>query len=258
MFQDPSLRALIFSVAAGLATLLGALIIFITKKKSEKLVTISLGFAAGVMISVSFTDLYPNAVELLSETAGERLSIVLSVLFLVIGVLIASSIDKLVPHQEFDSTLGDTPHQNLFRTGFVSMLAIGLHNFPEGIATFMAGYENMALGASIAVAIALHNIPEGISVAMPIYFATGSKKKAIQYTFLSGIAEPIGALLAFLFLKPFISNSLLGAVFGIVAGIMLYIAIEELLPSSRQYGYGKQASTAIFAGICFMPLTHII
>lgn len=258
MFQSPSLRALLFSVAAGLATLLGALIILITKKKSEKLVTISLGFAAGVMISVSFTDLYPNSVDLLSEMTGEKVSIVFSVMFLIGGVLLASAIDKLVPHQEFDSVLGDTPHQNLFRTGFVSMLAIGLHNFPEGIATFMAGYENMALGASIAVAIALHNIPEGISVAMPIYFATGSKKKAFRYTFFSGIAEPVGAFLAFLVLKPFINSFLLGSVFGIVAGIMLYIAIEELLPSSRQYGHGKQALTAIFAGICFMPLTHII
>ncbi len=119
--------------------------------------------------------------------------------------------------------------------GFVSTLAIGLHNFPEGIATFMAGYENMTLGISIALAIAMHNIPEGISVAMPIYFATGSKMKAFKYTFLSGIAEPIGATLVFLILKPYINDLTLGMIFGVISGIMLYIAIEELLPSSRQY-----------------------
>ena len=132
-----------------------------------------------------------------------------------------------------------------------------LHNFPEGIATFMAGYENMALGISIAAAIAMHNIPEGISVAMPIYFATGNKMKALKYTFLSGIAEPLGALLAFFVLKPFISDLTLGIIFALISGVMLYIAIEELIPSSRQYGYSKEALSATFIGIALMPLSGL-
>ena len=142
--------------------------------------------------------------------------------------------------------------------GFVSTLAIGLHNFPEGVATFMAGYEDAALGVSIAIAIAMHNIPEGISVAMPIWYATGSRRRAFQYTLLSGMAEPVGALLAFLVLRPFINGLVLGVLFGLVAGIMAYITVEELIPSSRQYGHDRAALWATLAGICVMPLTHLL
>ena len=258
MFGAHEVRALLLSLAAGMATLLGAVIIFVAKGKSEKTVTMALGFAAGVMVSVSFTDLYPNSVDLLGQYAGEKGGVLLSVLSLVGGILLAAALDRLVPHQDYDPETGEAPHQNLFRVGFVSMLAIGLHNFPEGIATFMAGYEDTALGLTIAVAIALHNIPEGVSVAMPIYFATGSKKLALKYTFLSGIAEPVGALLAFLVPRPFINALALGILFGLVAGIMLYISIEELIPSSRQYGYDRWALMATFSGICVMPLTHIL
>lgn len=257
MFEEAAIRALILSFLAGMSTMLGALIIFITNKKSEKLVTVSLGFAGGVMISVSFTDLLPNANTLLIAYAGEKTAVLLGVVFLLVGVLLAAMLDKFVPHEEEPDGDGKV-HENLFRVGFISTLAIGLHNFPEGIATFMAGYENIALGISIALAITMHNIPEGISVAMPIYFATGSKAKAFKYTFLSGIAEPVGALLAFLILKPYINDLTLGMIFGVISGIMLYIAIEELIPSSRQYGYTREALIATFAGIVLMPLTHII
>lgn len=257
LLDENSLRALLLSFMAGMSTLLGALIVFITKKKSERLVSISLGFAGGVMISVSFTDLLPNANELLQNYSGEKLGIVLEMIFLLIGVLIAGGLDRFVPHINEEEGEG-YKHQNLFRVGFVSTLAIGLHNFPEGIATFMAGYDNLALGMSIALAIAMHNIPEGISVAMPIYFSTGSIGKAFKYTFLSGIAEPIGALLAFLILKPYINDFSLGVIFALISGVMLYIAIEELIPSSREYGYTKTALVSIFTGIILMPLTHII
>ncbi|MDZ5035404.1 ZIP family metal transporter, partial [Clostridium perfringens] len=125
----------------------------------------------------------------------------------------------------------------LYRVGFVSMIALMIHNFPEGIATFVSGYENTTLGISIALAIALHNIPEGISVAMPIYYSTKSKYKAFKYTLFSGLAEPIGALLAFLFLRPYINEIILAIIFAMVSGIMLYISFAELIPSSRQYGY---------------------
>ena len=258
MFAPEALRALLMSFIAGISTLLGALVIIFTKKRSEKIVTVSLGFAGGVMISVSFWDMLPEAVRGLG---GERLGTLLSVVFLIVGVLLAAGLDRLVPHREdtaADGGEGSGSRSHLFRTGFVSMLAIGLHNFPEGIATFMAGYENMALGVSIALAIAMHNIPEGISVSMPIYFATGSRKKALKYALLSGVSEPLGALLAFLVLQPFINDFVMGVLFAILSGIMLYIAIEELIPSSRQYGHTREALIATFAGICLMPLSNII
>lgn len=262
MFEDGAIRALILSTLAGLSTMIGALIIVFAKKKdekkNEKLVTISLGFAAGVMVSVSLTDLFPIAHDSLTSFFGNTLGVLLAVVFLVAGMFLAAMLDRLVPHQEFDENIGEAPHKNLLRVGFVSMLAIGLHNFPEGIATFMAGYENATLGFSIAIAIAFHNIPEGIAVAMPIYFGSGSRKKAFGYTFLSGIAEPIGALLAFLVLRPFLNGAVLGAVFSLVAGIMIYIAVEELIPSSRQYGHDRMALIATLTGIAAMPLTAII
>ena len=254
--DDNSLRALIFSFFAGMSTLLGALILFIVKDKNEKLVSISLGFSGGVMISVSFTHLLPHANELLESFFGEKIGIILGVVFLLLGVVIAACLDRFVPHIE-DEYKHDYVHQNLFRVGFISTLAIGLHNFPEGVATFMAGYNDVSLGISVALAIALHNIPEGISVAMPIYFATGSMGKAFKYTFLSGIVEPIGALLTFLVLRPYINDFSLGAIFALISGIMLYIAIEELIPSSRQYGYVRIAIISTFVGIILMPLTHI-
>ncbi len=249
-------RALLFSLGAGLSTLLGALIVFLVKGKSEKAVTASLGFAAGVMISVSFLDMLPSATDALSEWAGPQLGIILMIVSLVVGVLIAAGIDHFVPHEHLEGK--EQSHGNMYRLGMMSMLAIAVHNFPEGIATFMAGVSNAELGLSISVAIAMHNIPEGITVAMPVYYSTGSKKRALWFAFLSGISEPAGALLAFLLLRPLINDLVLGFVFGIVSGIMLYIAIEELIPSSRQYGYTRLALFSTIAGMCIMPLTHII
>ncbi|HHY28820.1 MAG TPA: zinc transporter ZupT [Desulfitobacterium dehalogenans] len=257
MLDERALIALLLSFIAGMATLLGALIIFITKSKNEKILSASLGFAAGVMLSVSFLDLWTQSQQSLILYMGQKRGLVLSVAFLLCGILFALGIDHFVPHEEPAPDEKDKPHQNLYRVGFVSMLAIMFHNFPEGIATFSAGYEDLTMGISIAVAISMHNIPEGITVAMPIYFATGKKKDAFKYTFLSGMAEPLGALLAFLVLRPFINGFNLGAIFAIVAGIMIYIAIEELIPSSRQYGHPRLALFATFAGIIIMPLSHI-
>lgn len=257
MFDSKATLALLLSLFAGLSTLLGTLIVFFIKDKNEKIITFALAFAAGVMISISFTDLLPGAQASLVVGFGKTWGVISSVLFLIMGILTAAAIDLFVPHREFDPETEEKPHHDLFRVGFVSMLAMALHNFPEGIATFMAGYNDLSLGISISLAIALHNIPEGISVAMPIYYATGSKKKAILFTFWSGIAEPLGALLAFLVLRPYINDVVLGASFALVAGIMLYISFEELLPSSRSYGHQRLALIATFVGICIMPLSHI-
>ncbi len=257
MFTPETLRALFLSSIAGLSTLLGVLIIFFTRRKNEKLLVASLGFAAGVMISVTFSDLIPQATNLFTTYVQASWGVAFCVLFLVCGLFFAYALDKFVPHQEYDEKTGGVPHKNLFRVGFVSMLAIGLHNFPEGIITFMAGYKDATLGLSIAVAIAMHNIPEGITVAMPVYFATGSRKKAFWYTFISGIVEPVGAFLAFLVLRPFISDFLLGILFALVSGIMLYVSLEELIPSSRQYGKDRYALISTFIGICTMLLTQM-
>ncbi|MDL2235425.1 zinc transporter ZupT [Christensenellaceae bacterium OttesenSCG-928-L17] len=254
--QAQAFHSLLLSLAAGLSTLIGALIVVLIKKKSDRLITAALGFAAGVMISVSFLDMYPNAQTALTNHAGQAWGTLLTVLALLGGVMIGLLLDKLVPHEE-DAHEGKS-HGGMYRLGMMSMLAIAVHNFPEGIATFAAGVADTRLGISVALAIALHNIPEGISVAMPVYFSSGNRKKTFLATFLSGISEPIGALLAYFFLMPFLNDLLLGIVFSIVCGIMLYIAIEELMPVSRSYGYPRLALASTFAGICLMPLTHIL
>jgi ZIP family zinc transporter len=257
MFTEQATYALLLSLFAGLSTLLGTLIVFFIKDKNKKIITFALAFAAGVMISVSFSDLLPEAQMSLVAALGKTWGILSSILFLILGILLAAAIDLFVPHGEYEPDTDLKPHQDLFRVGFVSMLAMILHNFPEGIATFMAGYNDLSLGVSIALAIALHNIPEGISIAMPIYYATGSRWEAFKYTFWSGLAEPLGALLAFSVLRPYINDVVLGASFALVAGIMLYISFEELLPSSRSYGYQRLALISTFVGICIMPLSHI-
>lgn len=167
MLESAAVRALLLSLAAGLSTLLGALVVFAARRRSEKLLAVSLGFAGGVMLAVSFTDLFPTAREHLTASLGGRPGALAAVLSLAAGIGCAAALDHLVPHDAFDADTGEAPHKNLFRVGFVSALAMALHNFPEGVATFLAGYEDLTLGVSITLAIALHNIPEGISVAMP-------------------------------------------------------------------------------------------
>ena len=228
MLESAAVRALLLSLAAGLSTLLGALVVFAARRRSEKLLAVSLGFAGGVMLAVSFTDLFPTAREHLTASLGGRPGALAAVLSLAAGIGCAAALDHLVPHDAFDADTGEAPHKNLFRVGFVS-----------------------------ALAIALHNIPEGISVAMPVWYATGSRRRAFRCTLLSGLTEPVGAVLAFALLRPFLNGLLLGVLFGAVAGIMVYIAVEELIPSSRQYGHDRPALWATLCGICVMPLTHL-
>ena len=250
--------ALALSFLAGISTVLGAIIAFGTRKKSDKAITFALGFSAGVMICVSFTDLFPYAEQALMNSYGKFYGVVLTMFYMLSGMIFAMLIDRFIPSESHVIEVNDKKHSKLFRVGFVSMIAITLHNFPEGIATFISSYQDVKLGLSITIAIAMHNIPEGIAVAMPIYYATGSKKKAFKYTLYSGLSEPIGALLAFLLLRPFINEFLLGLIFAFVMGIMLYISFEELIPSSREYGYNNLSLYSIFLGICVIPLTHAL
>ena len=257
MIDKASLFPLLLSTIAGLSTVLGAVIIFFSKTRNEKFLTFSLGFSAGVMITVSFTDLFPTAQEAISKYHGKVNGILWSILFLLIGALMAYLIDIFIPEEEKGSVPKCNNNFDIFRVGLVSTIALMIHNFPEGIATFVSGYQDASLGIAVTLAIALHNIPEGIAIAMPIYFATKGRFKAIKYSFLSGMAEPLGALIAFLCLKPFINELILGIIFAVVCGIMIYISLDELIPSSRKYGYTRLSVASIFLGISIMPITHL-
>ena len=251
-----ALYALLLSIIAGMATLIGAIIVIIIKKENKKFISASLGFASGIMISVSMLELFSKSNELITNSTNTLLGAIISTICLAFGMFITFLINHFV--QDENKAVNNLSNNKLLATGIVSMLVIALHNFPEGIATFMSSYGNTALGISITIAIAMHNIPEGITVALPIYLSTNSKKKAFLYTFLSGITEPLGAILAFLILRYFLTDLLLGAIFGIVGGIMIYIAVDDLIPTSRKYGYDGIALIFTLLGICIMPLTSII
>ena len=220
--------AFLLTTLAGFSTLLGTILIFIKFKNKDKIIANSLSFAAGVMITVSILDLVPESIKLLRITGNSFLTIFLSFIFIVIGIIISSLIDIYLPSQTYKN-------DNLYKVGIISMLAIIIHNIPEGIATFIATNSNVFLGFSLAFAIALHNIPEGISISVPIYYSTKNKKKALLYTLISALSEPFGAILAYLFLSRFVNNTILGLLFSLIAGIMLQISFCELIPNSKSY-----------------------
>lgn len=242
--------AFFLTMLAGFSTLLGVMPIFIPIKNEKKVIISCLAFAAGVMICVSITDLIPESISLLGKKYYCIFPYLLSFICLFIGIFVSSYIgDNLSQLEEKGS---------LYKVGIVSMIAIILHNIPEGIITFISTTKDTSLGISLAIAIALHNIPEGISIGIPIYYASKKKSKALFYTFLSGVSEPFGALLTYLFLLPFINSVILGLLFSFIAGIMIEISMTELLPKS--YWYGEDTLTIFFfvMGIVFMLLKFII
>lgn len=255
--NNHGLFAFMISLLAGLSTVIGSFIVFFSELKSKKLLTFALSFSAGIMISLSFTDLYPFAQGILVAKKGSFIGIISSLLFLVLGFIISMLIDYLVSTGIHLNTKKSSYEKSLYKVGLITMVALILHNFPEGIATFMSGYHDTTLGIYVAIAISLHNIPEGIAIAMPIYYSTSSKLKAIKYTFFSGMAEPFGAIIAFLFLRPFIGNITLAVIFALVSGIMLYIAFQELIPEARAYKHTRIYIFSLLLGICIIPLSHI-
>lgn len=259
MIDQRTLIPLILSCIAGLSTVLGAFVVFFSKSNNKKLITFALGFSAGVMITVSFTDLFPAAENALTKSHGNLKGIMYTLIFMLLGSLMAFLIDRFIPENNEKGMLSNKHNdQTLYRIGIFSMIAIMVHNFPEGIATFVSGYEDISLGIYITIAIMLHNIPEGISIAIPIYCSTNKKGKAFFYTFISGIAEPVGALITFMFLRSFINEVLLGITFAVVCGIMLYIAFEELIPGSLETEHKGLYLVSIFLGILIIPISHLV
>ncbi|NLK95527.1 MAG: zinc transporter ZupT [Clostridiales bacterium] len=257
MLDSKILFPFILALFSGLSTVLGGLLVFFTKNNNNKIISFSLGFSAGVMITISLTDLFPEASSTLIKHNGNLKGMLLSLLFLIIGIAIAYLIDSFIPDTTGNTTLNSNNSAVIYKVGLVSMIALILHNFPEGIATFISGYHDKSLGIYVALSISLHNIPEGIAIAIPIYYGTNSRLLAIKYTLYSALAEPFGALIAFLFLRPYINDVILSITFALVAGIMLYISLEELLPEARKNGDKFTYIFSIVLGICIMPLSHV-
>ncbi len=256
---------LLLTLFAGLSTCIGSIIVFFTNRTNKKILSFSLGLSAGVMIYVSFVELFMQSQQIFISEFGINSGMLFTNIAFFIGMIFIGIIDKLVPSAEnpheikvVEDINKEVSNKKLMRIGIIAALAIGIHNFPEGIATFVAASEAPKLGVAIAIAIAIHNIPEGTAVAIPVYQATGNKLKAFLYSLLSGIAEPIGALLAYFILSPFMSQTLLGGILAFVAGIMIFISLDELLPAAREYGEHHLSIYGLLIGMLIIASSLII
>lgn len=275
------LYAFLLTLFAGVSTGIGSVLAFFTKKTNHKFLSISLGFSAGVMIYVSMIEIFSKAQTSIAGELGASKASWITVISFFGGMFLMGIIDKLIPSSENPHELHsveeiidgspDSHHikqaikreeaiksKKLLRMGVFTALTIAIHNFPEGLATFFAALKDPQIAAPIAIAIAIHNIPEGIAVSVPIYYATGSRKKAFIYSFLSGFSEPVGALLGYLVLMPFINETLMGIIFALVAGIMVFISLDELLPSAREYGEHHLSIYGLIAGMMVMAFSLLL
>lgn len=252
---------LILTLFAGMSTLVGGFITFFIKRNNLKALSVGLGFSAGVMVYVSLSELVPNSELMLKEyysVIGAKAMVFGGFLF---GILIAVLIDYFIPdHIEEDFLGAQTKKQQrrkIKRAGLITALAVTLHNLPEGMATFLVSSQDLALGIPVAIAIAIHNIPEGIAIALPIFHATGKKRLAVLYSFLSGISEPVGGLIGVLLLKTIMPDQSIGIMTAAVAGIMVYLSFDTLLPLAREYGENHHVIIGIVAGMLIMCFSLI-
>ena len=278
------IRAFGLTLLSGLSTGLGGLVVFRKKPINQHLISGALGLSAGVMIYIAFVEMLDGSFDTLYEVYGSKGSLY-TVLAFFGGILFSMLIDFLVPEERnphemsgvdevsYDPHLGEQPaaaevsiigrgetikNSDLTRVGRVSAIAIIAHNMPEGIASFVAALADPALGISMAIAVSIHNIPEGIAVAVPLYAGTGNKKRAFLTALVSGLAEPVGALLGFLVFRPFLSEGLLGIIFAGVAGIMIYISLDELLPSAEKHGEHHIVIFGVIIGMAIMALSLLV
>jgi ZIP family zinc transporter len=259
------LFAFALTLFAGLSTGIGSALAFFANRTNTKFLSVALGFSAGVMIYVSLVEIFAKSRTALEEVYQPQEAHLYTVLFFFLGMGLIALIDWFIPSAENPHEIRMVEDMNdpagnpkLMRMGLLTALAIAIHNFPEGLATFTAALSDPNLGVAIAVAVAIHNIPEGIAVSIPIYYATGSRKKAFWHSFASGLAEPIGALVGFLILMPFMGPQVFGYLFAAVAGIMVFISLDELLPSAREYGKHHLSIYGLIAGMLVMAMSLVL
>ena len=261
--NELTLHAFLLTLIAGLSTGIGSCIALLARRTNRKFLSISLGFSAGVMVYVSMVEILSSAQSTLAGAAGERAGGWLTAAGFFGGILLIALIDRLVPSEENPHEVRrvereNTPPAKLMRMGALTAMAIALHNFPEGLATFVSALQEPGVAIPIVAAIAIHNIPEGIAVSVPIYQATGSRRKAFCYSFLSGLAEPAGALIGWLILMPVMNDVVFGLIFASVAGIMVFISFDELLPAAREYGEHHLSIYGLIAGMAVMAVSLLV
>lgn len=259
---DNFLIALLFTLIAGLSTGIGSIIGLLSKKDNKNFLSVSLGFSAGVMIYVSMIEIFPKANDSLTAVLGEKMGTIATTAAFFAGIFLIALIDKLIPSEinphEVYGPNKNTDRKKLMKMGLMTATALAIHNFPEGLATFVSALEDPTLALPIVIAIAIHNIPEGLAVSVPIYQATGSRRKAFNYSFLSGLAEPAGALVGWFILMPFMSETFYGLIFASVAGIMVFISLDELLPAAHEFGEHHLSIYGLISGMAVMAISLLL
>jgi ZIP family zinc transporter len=251
--ESTIITALLLTFIAGLSTVIGSFVIFFVKREKDGYLSVAMGFAAGVMIFISLTELLP-------ESIG-KIGYIPAIISFFVGIIVIYLIDIFIPHSYEQENACDPNAKtkcDLKRCGILVAIGIAIHNFPEGIAVFFSSLINIKLGLSIGLAIALHNIPEVIAVAMPIYYATNSKRKAFMYSFFSGMAEPLGAIIAFLFLRSFLNEMMLYIIIAAVAGIMVFICFDELLPHAFKQKNNHLTIAGVFLGMAVVAISLLL
>ncbi len=246
---------------AAVSTMLGAFALYRVKEPNPRLLSFGFAFAGGAMVYISLTEIFVKSQNAFLADMADKPAYAFATLAFFCGVGLVAALDRLLPNPHeglHGHEFGDDTHKHVARIGIMAAIAITAHNFPEGMATFFATLDNPAIGAPLAAAIAIHNIPEGVSIAIPVYYATGSRKKAIAACAISAVAEPLGALLGYAVLQPFLSQAVYGWIFGIIAGVMVFLALDELLPAAKRYAKGHETVYGMIAGMGALALSLVL
>lgn len=258
------------TLLAGLSTGIGSLAALFSRRTNKAFLCAALGFSAGVMVYVSMIEIFAKARLALTGTLGLRAGSWATAGAFFAGILLILLIDRLIPSYENPHEThgveeiwnGQAPaevrDERLVRMGVLTALAIGIHNFPEGLATFVSALQDPTLGLSVAVAIAIHNIPEGIAVSVAIFYGSGDRRKAFLYSLFSGLVEPVGALVGWVVLRPFMSPIVFGVLFAAVGGIMVFISLDQLLPAAEKYGFHHLAIYGLISGMALMAVSLLL
>lgn len=245
---------------AALATILGSAVLFNVKEPNPRLLAFGLAFAGGAMVYISLVEIFVKSQMAFGQAMADKEAYGFATLAFFTGVIIVATMDRFVPnpHNALHADHHHDDKSHVARVGLMAAIAITAHNFPEGMATFFATLDDPAVGAPLAAAIAIHNIPEGVSIAIPVYYATGSKAKALLFCGISALAEPVGAALGYIVLQPFLSPTVYGWVFGCIAGIMVYLALDELLPAAKRYAKGHETVYGMIFGMGALALSLVL
>ncbi len=256
--QSNFLVAIGVCAAAALSTVLGSLFVIFSREPSPRLLAFGLAFAGGAMVYVSLVEIFWKAEQGFAQLHDPKLAYIYATLAFFAGALLLILIDRSIPNPHAAISSDNSDQAHIKRVGLLAAFAITAHNLPEGLATFLATLENPVVGIPLAAAIAIHNIPEGVSIAIPVYFATGSKQKALIATVLSALAEPAGALIGYAVLAPFLTPNVFAVVFGMIAGAMVFLALDELLPSAKRYARGHETVYGIVSGMAALAASLIL